>query len=81
HARLPLRLDSPGRQQQDPASLRRHLLTHAGLDDGAGHTARFSAPVTTERLAMLCIGVDIGGTFTDVIVYEPATARLAEAKT
>ena len=30
---------------------------------------------------MLCIGVDIGGTFTDVIVYEPATARLAEAKT
>lgn len=29
---------------------------------------------------MLCIGVDIGGTFTDVIVYEPATARLAEAK-
>ncbi|MFV2098296.1 hydantoinase/oxoprolinase family protein [Micromonospora sp. LOL_014] len=30
---------------------------------------------------MLCIGVDIGGTFTDVIVYEPATGRLAEAKT
>ncbi|MFV2018111.1 hydantoinase/oxoprolinase family protein [Micromonospora sp. LOL_023] len=30
---------------------------------------------------MLCIGVDIGGTFTDVIVYEPGTARLAEAKT
>lgn len=30
---------------------------------------------------MLCIGVDIGGTFTDVIVYEPGSARLAEAKT
>ncbi|GAA1519549.1 hydantoinase/oxoprolinase family protein [Sphaerisporangium rubeum] len=30
---------------------------------------------------MFFIGVDIGGTFTDVIVYEPATARLREAKT
>lgn len=30
---------------------------------------------------MLSIGVDIGGTFTDVIVYDPASAQLAEAKT
>lgn len=29
---------------------------------------------------MLLIGVDIGGTFTDVIVYEPGAARLREAK-
>ncbi|GAA3975146.1 hydantoinase/oxoprolinase family protein [Actinomadura viridis] len=30
---------------------------------------------------MLLIGVDIGGTFTDVIVYEPGGSRLHEAKT